>query len=108
MLELQSYRHSSINGYRLTGDVARRIGCEKDGYAFQFAFVAHTRDHVIFLNRPLIDIDHRISQAGVEKSGCDRVDANSLSSPAGGEFAGEADEAGFARGVAGVKRTVRR
>src|SRR5690606_14662306 len=101
-------RHPSVDSDRLAGNIARRLRCEKDDRSLQLALVPDARDDIVFLDPPLINVDHSVSKPRMKKSRSDRVHTDSATAPTRRQLARQPDQARLTRYVPGIERPVSR
>src|SRR5438876_74691 len=92
----------SVHYDRLSGDVVRSVGRQEYSDSFQFTCIADAGDRVARFDRGLGVLDGSVGQPRMKEAWRDGVDANPLSSPGGGQLAGQAEQSRFARGVPDV------
>jgi hypothetical protein len=102
--DMSAARPASVDDKGLAGDVARCVAGEEKKWAVQF-FGARgvAEDGVCRDPCDLVGVVQPAAGGAGEEAWGERVDSDSGGAPSGGEFAGEGDDTGFARAVAGQR-----
>jgi hypothetical protein len=96
-----------VDEKRLACDVARRVAGEEEKWAVQFFGTRGvTEDGMCRDPGDLVGVVELAAGGAGEEAWCERVDSDSAGAPLGCELAGEGDDPGFARAVAGQRIAV--